>query len=719
MAEAIGVVSGIVGLAAFSLELSKSVVKLKDFAKDVRNAPKEVADLLIELENLANILELLAKQGSTHPPQDEILNASLQFCQAALQQMSSMTNQLEVEIRSKRRRTSLKVALKAETITKLLDRLERSKSNLNLAYSLYDRTCRQRENEMILLHVQQTRVSEDALHLLQYSPPLRTPQACAVRDDDSDQISRSRSGQQRRKTGSERHIRVHLPLWLCRTAWDISMQWSVGCRTLSLQPIVWIPSKHRVWEVIEDGGADEVMNMLERREIPLHAQNDYTGESLIGVHGWSFFRIGIVLTTSSSLFRIVMAVLRRDCRNVVQSSRYVFPVMSAVQMCSDAVQRPTRRLHGLVPRYSMFAQSRVIGATTVFDWCTDIHAELTQEVAGNTWKEILVDHPCRASVSVLCKPPLQWTIEDRILLLNALSWPVPFICEVISAIDPATLTCEDFAPKQIHDAGSCSPNMHFGLLHTLAPAYGFASRIEQKLLDNIFGRAANLGVPLSEIDGCGCTPLLRMLTSCACCQSDVSRINEAFRAWVLSIAEAGVDLEAYGAEEHRTLTALPRLSRCWKRNCVFGFAYGAQPVDWFLWYKQPGDCFAGIFWDMIDHPERAVPGTWIEVEDTLSTLPQYELDSMRVTRRRSGVKRKEVRRLKNACRSDPYNDSIALQNLLEVVLTNARAWADRKIISTDDLRHSMLIEATIDVGVGRPFYSFPRDGLSRWANSWI
>jgi hypothetical protein len=326
MAEVISVVSGIVGLAAFSLELSKSVVKLKVFAKDISNAPKEVADLLIELESVAIILELLAKQSNAHPPQDEILSTSLQFCQAALEQISSVTNQLEIEIESKRRRSSMKVALKAETIIKLLNRLERSKSNLHLAYSLYDSACRKRENETILRYVQQTRSFQDGLDCVQYSPPPQTPQVCAVQDDDDKQITHSRVGHQRCKPEYQSNVRLELPLWLCRTAWDISMQRAAGCWTMSLQPIVWVSSRHRVWDLIRGGRTDEVMNMLEFREIPLHAHNKYTGKSLLGVCRRSFFRISIVLTASRRLSSIGTAILRIDCHNVARNSMYAVPL---------------------------------------------------------------------------------------------------------------------------------------------------------------------------------------------------------------------------------------------------------------------------------------------------------------------------------------------------------------------------------------------------------
>ena len=38
-----------------------------------------------------------------------------------------------------------------------------------------------------------------------------------------------------------------------------------------------------------------------------------------------------------------------------------------------------------------------------------------------------------------------------------------------------------------------------------------------------------------------------------------------------------------------------------------GFAYGRNYFDWQLWYRNRGDLFAGVFWDMMDHPEGRLP----------------------------------------------------------------------------------------------------------------
>jgi hypothetical protein len=47
----------------------------------------------------------------------------------------------------------------------------------------------------------------------------------------------------------------------------------------------------------------------------------------------------------------------------------------------------------------------------------------------------------------------------------------------------------------------------------------------------------------------------------------------------------------------------------WIRRVV-GFTSGPNPDDWSVYLSNPLDEHAGEFWDMIEHPERAMPGAW-------------------------------------------------------------------------------------------------------------
>jgi hypothetical protein len=103
--------------------------------------------------------------------------------------------------------------------------------------------------------------------------------------------------------------------------------------------------------------------------------------------------------------------------------------------------------------------------------------------------------------------------------------------------------------------------------------------------------------------------------------------------WLRALENAGIDLEEYGHEEKllyqkglvrnicfkvadrpkwNSGTVMPT----WTIHSVI-FRYGPTPSDWKLWLIEQMDDSFWEFWDMVDHPERAMPGYWDERFDEM------------------------------------------------------------------------------------------------------
>ena len=91
--------------------------------------------------------------------------------------------------------------------------------------------------------------------------------------------------------------------------------------------------------------------------------------------------------------------------------------------------------------------------------------------------------------------------------------------------------------------------------------------------------------------------------------------NPTLQSWLYHLAAEGIDLAKYGEVEERLWRR--RLRTTDRGMRMIGLAYGPRAQDWFIWTEHPGDSYAGIFWDLIEHPERRVPGAWQDCDEWL------------------------------------------------------------------------------------------------------
>jgi hypothetical protein len=98
--------------------------------------------------------------------------------------------------------------------------------------------------------------------------------------------------------------------------------------------------------------------------------------------------------------------------------------------------------------------------------------------------------------------------------------------------------------------------------------------------------------------------------------------------WLQLLHGARVDLEEYGEISrmvHLSRGADKTFEKTFKysgdlewwicRYRFLGCDFGPKPEDWVFYGMEEPDDSAAEFWDMVEHPERAIPGAWVGYDD--------------------------------------------------------------------------------------------------------
>ncbi|KAF7944666.1 uncharacterized protein EAE97_005299 [Botrytis byssoidea] len=97
------------------------------------------------------------------------------------------------------------------------------------------------------------------------------------------------------------------------------------------------------------------------------------------------------------------------------------------------------------------------------------------------------------------------------------------------------------------------------------------------------------------------------------------------RLWLEILHDSGIDLLKYGKVEHDKLLEISIAWECYvypqeifdTGAHLISFVYGPAPEDWKFWYSldEPYRNYYKNFrdfWELVDHPERGMPGAWEE-----------------------------------------------------------------------------------------------------------
>lgn len=274
MAAGLDIAAGALGIVGIAQQLAESVYKIHAFYKDVRDAPAELLDTIASLEHVSNILIRLAEEQQVAPNTiacQGIFYASLELCQRAVERVATVATELQKDLRQKRYRTGIKFVLKRRDTKAMLERLDRSKIDLLLAYSMYTDARRASEAEN----------KQAQIMAIVETLSVRDIKTAAEEGQEPEQLHRlPRKSSSARTVERIGGVRVRLPFWMRQYACDVAFERASGRWTVSL-------STSRVfdfgvWYMVRTGELDRIRDLLERRQLSIHDTTE-DGDGLFSV----------------------------------------------------------------------------------------------------------------------------------------------------------------------------------------------------------------------------------------------------------------------------------------------------------------------------------------------------------------------------------------------------------------------------------------------------
>lgn len=258
-----GIVTGAAGLISLGIELGESAAKLRRLYHAVRDAPKTIAGLAFDLETMAMALSELEKIRQRDTSSSAILSRCITRCQHSTAEIRQVVDKMECCIaKHSRIRGRLYTAFKERDVRDLLNDLEKARTSLHLAYTMYHSEQQmQRHHEHGNMLSFQGRKSDDIMRQLtllvhSFTPPPQQQQhqldtadnqyaetwLRATKDNqhlDRTEINLPLKRSYKENDTTHKRFQLRLPVWFCRRVWDLTISsahcgWSMQLRTYNV-----------------------------------------------------------------------------------------------------------------------------------------------------------------------------------------------------------------------------------------------------------------------------------------------------------------------------------------------------------------------------------------------------------------------------------------------------------------------------------------------------
>jgi len=148
MAEVLGTVASAISIGALAGQIASSVVKLKSYLDQVKDAPDDVRNLIDEIDDLQILLSDIEDDRARNPYSEMLLQNNsasrcLDHCRRGVERLSRVVDKMEADLQSlnpmKRRLNAVKMIWKRDQVEKYRTDLGSAVRLLSLSHQIYTR----------------------------------------------------------------------------------------------------------------------------------------------------------------------------------------------------------------------------------------------------------------------------------------------------------------------------------------------------------------------------------------------------------------------------------------------------------------------------------------------------------------------------------------------------------------------------------------------------
>lgn len=278
MTEVFGIAAGAVGVVSLSIQLAESLQKVKSFYAGVKNAPLQVAELIEEIEIMQDILSDLEASSQTVASNSN-MKRCINAAQRATKSFASFSEELQASIKKRRYRGSARFALSRDDIKQMLDQLERTKSSLNLAYSLYQQATAEDRHIVVMQALSSSQPS--MVQITHKSQGTLSRQDSFALTHSNPQVGRKSS------VAGKKLFCITTPTWLRNTIWQLEMRRSIAGFNIFVRTFGVVPLDAPIFEACAKGNIAEMQRMFDSGLASPYDKDE---------HGMSLWSVSISVT---------------------------------------------------------------------------------------------------------------------------------------------------------------------------------------------------------------------------------------------------------------------------------------------------------------------------------------------------------------------------------------------------------------------------------------